>query len=237
MGISSRIGQEFRNFGLLIRSCTARIKAHFANDVPFVCQFATPESAELSLTQKLRAIDDPDWALSGARSSTRYADWAFTMCGMACTAMVLEYFRHERVLPAILAEDALDHGVYQEHGGELSAMRYKEYVRWIARYGLKAHIFTRLTISGIRYLISKGDLVIVSVNPNIRGYETAPRAQEGGHLVLVTGYDLKHDTITINNPSGFASTSTQKGHTMPTREFLRFFAGRGISLSPADPAV
>lgn len=110
-------------------------------------------------------------------------------------------------------------------------MHYKEYATWARTHGLKANVYSRLTLGGIRHLLSRGMLVMVSANPNIRGYDTAPRSQKGGHLVLVTGYDRAADSITVNNPSGFASTGTQKGHTIHTDEFRRFFAGRGIALS------
>jgi hypothetical protein len=73
--------------------------------------------------------------------------------------------------------------------------------------------------------------VIASVNPNIRGYATSSETKIGGHLVLVTGYDQDKKTITINNPSGFVSLNTQKGHVLSEVEFIRYFANRGIILS------
>lgn len=230
MGISTRVWQEMRNLGLALRAGLSPLPGSVENDVPFVCQFATPESAERSLKKELRAVDDLHWALSGAVSPERYAQWAFTMCGMACTAMALRYFSGDETQPAALAEDALSHGVYKEHAEEISSMHYKEYATWARSHGLKANIYSRLTIGGICHLLSRGMLVMVSVNPNIRGYETAPRSQKGGHLVLVTGYERAADTITINNPSGFLSTNTQKGYRVRTKDFKRFFAGRGIAL-------
>lgn len=229
MGISERFRQEMRNLGLALRAGLSPLPGSAENDAPFVCQFATPESAERSLKKELRAVDDPHWALSGAVSPERYAQWAFTMCGMACTAMALRYFSGDETQPAALAEDALSHGVYKEHA-EISSMHYKEYATWTGSHGLKANVYSRLTLGGIRHLLSRGMLVMVSANPNIRGYDTAPCSQKGGHLVLVTGFDRDADTITINNPSGFLSTNTQKGHRVRTKDFKRFFAGRGIAL-------
>ena len=71
---------------------------------------------------------------------------------------------------------------------------------------------------------------MVSVNPNIRGYETAPEKQKGGHLVLVTGYNETDNTIIIHNPSGFVSQNTHANHTLTIDRFRMYFAGRGISL-------
>jgi uncharacterized protein YvpB len=200
-------------------------------DVLYVCQFARPEQAEPSLEGQLNPVDDPYWHETGAVSPERYAEWAFTMCGMASALMALKYFGKNTKLVAQLAEDALKHGVYSEEDGELSAMKYREFVTWIQKHGLQAQIYTRLSVRGIQYALSRGRLVIISVNPNIRGYATAPTGQKGGHLVLVTGYDVGKNTITINNPSGFASSDTQVRHQILIKEFRRYYAGRGILLS------
>lgn len=228
MKIFSRLGQKLKNVRYEISAHLNPIQLKVAYDVPYVCQFAKPEHAELSLKKELRAIDDPEWRESGATSPERYAEWAFTMCGMASAAMALEHFKGKRIKPAELAEDALVHGVYVQEPAMLSSMKYKEFSEWLPKYELHADVYTRLSVCGIRYALSEGCLVIVSVNPNVRGYDTAPKEQKGGHLVLVVGYDLDKDTITINNPSGFVSTNTQLKHVLPTGEFLKYYAGRGI---------
>ncbi len=232
MKLFSRIVQEIKNVIYELRVRFARVPDKVNYDVPYVCQFAKPEHAELSLKEELAAADDPHWQDTGATSPERYSQWAFTMCGMASTAMALGYFKNNNTKAAELAEDALKSGVYVEEGdGVISSMRYKEFVKWIKNYGLKANIYTRLGIKGIQYALAKNKLVIVSVNPNIRGYNTAPENQKGGHLVLVVGYDLLKSTIIINNPSGFVSTNTQINHELPVKEFLRYYAGRGIVIS------
>jgi hypothetical protein len=110
-------------------------------------------------------------------------------------------------------------------------MKYREFAEWISSYVLKAQVYTKLNIKGIQYALSNGRMVIASVNPNIRGYDTATLNQKGGHLVVVTGYNLKENTITINNPSGFYSTKTQIGHTLSVPNFFKYYAGRGIVIS------
>lgn len=231
MRIISKLEQEIRNVLYEVRARTASIPLRVVYEVPYVCQFALPEHAELSLKKQLLPVDDEFWQNTGAASPERYAQWAFTMCGMACTCMALEYFKGVKVKVAELAEDALRGGVYTEGPSEISNMRYAEFAEWIKGKGIEATVYTRLSLAGIRYALSEGKLVVVSVNPNIRGYDTAPTTQKGGHLVLVVGYDTEKDTITINNPSGFVSTDTQIKHTLKVEEFMRYYACRGILLA------
>jgi uncharacterized protein YvpB len=232
MRIFLRLVQETRNLLYEILVHLKSIPQTITNDVPYICQFATPESAELSLSEKLQATNDPDWKNTGASSPERYAEWAFTMCGMASTLMALQFFQKDPTLKvAELAEDALENGVYTQEPTEISNMKYREYAQWVQKYGIRARVYTRLSIRGIQYALSKGKLVIISVNPNIRGYNTAPTKQKGGHLVLVTGYDRKQGIISINNPSGFVSSNTQINHSLLVKDFLSYYAERGIIVS------
>ena len=232
MKVYYKLIQELQSilYGIRVRfSAVVDMEQH---DVPFVCQFAHPDHAEPSLKKELEPIDDSNWADTGATSSERYAVWAFTMCGMASFSMVLAHFKNKTEKPAVLAEDALNHNVYyEENNGTLSSMQYREFADWITQYDLQAKVISRLSVRGIQYALSHGKLAIVSVNPNIRGYDTAPARQKGGHLVLVTGYDREKKTISINNPSGFVSNDTQVNHNIPLQEFDAFYAGRGIILS------
>lgn len=227
----SRLLQQTRNLKYELQARGSRLLPKVQYEIPYVCQFATPESAEASLRNGLLPTQDPHWKETGASSPERYAEWAFTMCGMASVAMALGYFKERNFKPAELAEDALQADVYVEEANGLSSMRYKEFAAWIRKYGLHAHIYSRLSIRGVQYALSQNKLVIISVNPNIRGYDTAPRSQKGGHLVLVTGYDLKEGTISINNPSGFMSMDSQVNHALPVPGFKRYYAGRGIVVS------
>ena len=229
--VLDKITQELRNYLYEQKVRNTSFKQNVNFDVPYMCQFATPEHAELSLKKELAPIDDPKWKETGAISPERYAQWAFTMCGMASAAMAIEHFEKKKILPAELAEDALAAGVYKEEPGDISSMRYKEFADWIRKYNLMATVYSKLSIKGIEFALSEGKLVIISVNPNIRGYETAPVDQKGGHLVIATGYNLQKGTISINNPSGFVSMGTQVNHTLHVQEFAKFYAGRGIVLS------
>jgi len=217
----------------ILYECRARIaplqvKVH--HTVPFVCQFSIPSHAELSLLKHIEPKNDPYWKETGATSSQRYARWAFTMCGMACTCMALAHYKKGFYLPAELAEDALKHGVYVEDENDISSMRYAPFALWVGKLGLEARVASRLSITRIQHALGNGKLVIASVNPNIRGYQTALPEQKGGHLILVVGYDTLTNTIFIHNPSGFESTHTQRDHAISITEFKKYFAGRGIIL-------
>lgn len=229
MRLLDKLKQETTNVSLKLAALTGK-KQTVVNDVGFVSQFTNPKWAEKILKDGEPKTSDPDWQQSGAESAEEYEKWVTTICGMACTAMALEYFGKGKHQTITMAKDALHHGVYQEHSGELSDMRYKEYVDWVSNFGISATLYSRLTISGIKHILSKGGLVIVSVNPNIRGYETAPKKQKGGHLVLVKGYNETDNTITIHNPSGFVSQNTHTNHTLTIDIFRMYFADRGISL-------
>lgn len=229
MKIRQKTNQELANLFLLLASLKKR-KTSVINQVPYVSQFANAEWAEKILKGRMTKTSDPDWKVSGADSVGEYKKWVTTICGMACTVMVLEYFGKGKHQTITLAKDALHHGAYQEHSENLSDMRYKEYVDWVGNFGISATPYSRLTIAGIKHILSKEGLTIVSVNPNIRGYETAPAEQKGGHLVLVTGYDDSNNTITVHNPSGFVSHNTHSNHILDYKTFKKYFAGRGIAL-------
>ncbi len=230
MKVLNKINQETKNVLYKLKSNFSAIKNKVENNVPYVCQFSIPENAEPILRKELKTIDDLNWEVTGASSKEEYEKWAFTMCGMACTSMILDFYKGEKIKPVVLAEDALKNGVYEVEGEIISNMKYREFANWVDKYNLKAEVFTKLNIKGIQYALSNENLIIASVNPNIRGYDTAPLNQKGGHLVVVTGYNLKENTITINNPSGFRSTKTQVGHTLLVLDFLKYYAGRGIVL-------
>jgi len=223
--------QEIKNAVYSARATFGVSKQQVNNDVPYISQFAVPASAEATMKGELLPMDDPHWRESGALTPERYAMLASNICGMASAAMAIEFFKGGSPKPAALAEDALSAGVYQENKTGLTDMNYRKFAKWIQKFGLHADVYTRLNLRGIYHALSSGKLVMVSVNPNIRGYSLSREDQIGGHLVLVTGYDKTAHLVTINNPSGFLSTNSQKGHVLTNDQFLRYFAGRGIVLA------
>lgn len=221
---------ELKSLILRLKTSVLPIQSCVNNKVQYYSQFASPEYAEKVLKHGVALASDPNWEESGAKKVKEYEKWALTTCGMACTAMALDFYLSKQYKTVELAISAQNAGVYIIKDGELSGLRYQQYVKWLPKYGLKADLFKRLSLSGIKYLISKGSLAMVSVSPNIRGCQTAPDTQVGGHLVLVTGYNEKQKTITISNPSGFVSLSSHDNHVLAEAAFNKHFAGRGIAL-------
>jgi len=200
------------------------------NSVPYVSQFANPSWAEMVLKDDQPIARDLLWEESGARSVKEYERWVLAICGMACTVMLLQHFKKGSFKTILLARDAAKLGVYHKDGDGISAMQYRPYTKWIRKYGIKASIHTNLTFRSICYLLSTNRLIIASVNPNLRDYNTAPKTQVGGHLILITGYNKKDKSVTFHNPSGFENNGTQSNHTMKWKEFIIYFAKRGISV-------
>jgi len=231
MKVFRKMQSELGNIKLQILALFSSVKPQVENGVSYVGQFASPEFAEKILREGVDKTTDPEWENTGAKLSEEYAKWVLIICGMACTSMALKHFKDKNVGTITLAKDALKHDVYRQEGDDISGMQYREYAKWVRGYGLDARVYSRLTMRGIEYLLSRGRLVIVSVNPNIREYETVSTTQKGGHLVLVTGYNKKNKTVTIHNPSGFTSSNTQQNHTISVLKFFQFYAGRGIAIN------
>lgn len=230
MKLCKKFSQEVNNLSLVCNSLVANPEEEITNEVKYTSQFASPECTEKVLREGMSKKSDPNWFQSGAESVEEYEKWVTTVCGMACSVMALDHFYNKKYQTIVLAKEAIEHGVYKEHSGALSNMQYKAYVDWITNHGIYASLYSRLSLTGIKHVLSKAGLVIASVNPNIRGYQTVPQKQVGGHLVLVTGYSNKKNTVTIQNPSGFVSQNTHHNHELDCNDFKKYFARRGIAL-------
>jgi hypothetical protein len=230
MKVIYKIKQLLSNFILRIGTLLGRTPDRVRNNVPYVSQFATPGWAEMVIKDDQPIARDLLWEESGARTIKEYERWVLVTCGMACTSMVLTFYNKGDFRTIPLARDAAKSRVYLKDGDGISNMQYQPYTKWLKRFDLRATIYTKLTYKSMCYLLSKGILVIASVNPNINDYETAPKTQMGGHLVLITGYNKKEKTITFHNPSGFETNETQQNHTLKLKVFSIFFAGRGIAI-------
>ncbi len=230
MKIFYKITGIIRNWGLLVRSLIARTPDRVRHNVPYISQFANPGWAEMVLKDGQPLAKDMLWPDSGAQTIEEYEHWALSLCGMACASMVLAFFTTKTYRTIKLAKDATKAGVYTETDGEISSMQYRPFVKWIKKFDIKAVIYTKLTLRSIQTLLADGALIIASVNPNIRGFNTAPNAQVGGHLVLITGYNKIEKTITIQNPAGFENNQSQENHSIPFKEWTIYFAGLGISV-------
>lgn len=198
--------------------------------VPYTSQFANPAWAEMVIKDDQPISRDIMWEKSGARSIKEYEKWVLSICGMACTVMALQFFKKETYTTIELARDAAKMMVYKKDGDGISAMQYKAFVQWIKKFDLRGTIYTKLTYRSLCYLLARNQLVIVSVNPNIRGDNMVPNTQVGGHLVLLIGYNKKDKTLTFHNPAGYENTQTQSKHTVQYKEYAIYASGRGIGL-------
>ncbi len=227
----TKLCDYIRSAVLIVQSLFGDNAKTIVNEIPYISQFASLEYAEKVIVDKTSAAEDPNWQKTGAATIDEYVAWVTTTCGMACTAMAIKHFLNKDIGTITLAKDAIPHGVYKNHDGILSGLQYREYVKWVPKYMLQADLYRYLTLSGIRHLLSQGKLVMVSVNPNIRGINSAVTNQVGGHIVLVTGYDT--DTVTIHNPSGFHSNGSCANYILLNSDFMTYFAKRGIAIQPS----
>lgn len=214
---------------------TARVPKTIILDVPYVSQFARAEDAERILRKKLLLSKDPHWALSGAVSRKEYDSWARSICGMACASMIMNFYGISAKRPVELAKEAMTTGVYTyDKAGKVSDMQYRPFVEWLRQYDLWGAIHSRLSVQGLKAALADGKLSVVSVSPTINQPIVTYSGKKGGHLVVVTGYDDVTGELLINNPSGFASSGTQKGYRISERVFSRYFAGRGIVVAKCN---
>lgn len=204
---------------------TSTATADLAADVPYYCQWESPELVAGFLDGSLAAADDPRWAASGARTPREYAFWSFRACGMACLKMLLAA-RGQPVPPTMrLIERGLACGAYVVDGDAVHGMIYRTFAGWVSReYGITTEVMPELPVSVLAREAAAGAVVIASVHPWIRWPERTPPAG-GGHLVLVTR--ASDGMLMLNNPSGLPGES-QHGARIRVADFARFFAQRGI---------
>ncbi|WP_329298000.1 C39 family peptidase [Streptomyces sp. NBC_00659] len=181
------------------------------------------------ITGTLSAREDPRWQESGAESLDEYDFWSWRCCGMACLNMALDHWMGLTQPTVTLAKECMASGGYIHKDGRLIGLIYRPFANWVEeRYALPAAVHTELTVGQIQHAVAEGKLVMASVHPDIRWPDRSAPGQ-GGHLVLVAKADDNH--LYLNNPSGIAGVS-QEYAPVTTHDFTRFFAGRGVILSP-----
>ncbi|MBC3378533.1 hypothetical protein H8I69_05295 [Serratia fonticola] len=196
-------------------------------EVPYVCQWATPELAADLIAGRATLADDANWVQSGAVSQAEYVEWGNHVCGMACLKMVLTH-RDGTAPPLLeLARRSLPYGAYVRDGERIKGLIYTPFVAFVReQFALTAEVLVNIDEHQLSPLLEQHRYFIASVHPSIRQPSGQPPAR-GGHLVLVFAVD-RH-SVTFHNPSGDNLGSRQKV-TMPLTDFGRFFAGRGIAI-------
>jgi hypothetical protein len=200
--------------------------------LPYFAQWESRRLVRDFLSGDVHHEDDPLWYLSGAENTLEYAQWSPHICGMACLKMLLSD-RLGRSIPIIsLSKCCLKYGGYVVgDGGVIKGLYYRPFVTFLAKeYGIEAEVKEYTAIEDIEPCLREGYVYMASVHPNIRNPETIPPRQ-GGHLVLVFGVDDARQELIFHNPSGCTTVSQENVH-LKRQTFARFYAQRGILISP-----
>ncbi len=222
-------------------------KSRVVYNIPYYSQWESNNLVNEILTEKLKAQNDPKWKNSGAKTHEEYAIWSWSGCGMACLKMILKD-RLKKDYPLVeLGKMCMKYGGYKDNSakydtnktinqgkavpsGYFEGLFYKQFLNFIRReFSLEGIIIRPMVIGDILKAISNHRYVIVSVNASIRDANSIP-PYKGGHLVLVTGFDLRKKLLYIHNPSGFYQES-QENYPICFNDFNKFFSNRGIVIS------
>ncbi|MBI3631886.1 MAG: C39 family peptidase [Candidatus Vogelbacteria bacterium] len=200
-------------------------------DIPYFSQFMSADLVEKYINDKPSLATDPKWRESGAKTIEEYQMWTWSDCGITCFKMILGAIDHkyDGLTLIELAKTAKRFGAFEDDPKMPSGLHYKEFCDYVTReLGLSAKPETNLSLRQIKYKVSAGNFVIISVNPNIRHPKSATPATRGGHLVLVVGYNDNRGGLYVHNPSGYRSNNSQNHAFISYSDFKKFFAGRGI---------
>lgn len=200
------------------------------SNVPYCCQFASPELVKDILEKRIDSINDPKLSIFGFDSNKEAAYWSWRICGICCLKMILNYYGQE-VSISELNKKGISFGGYDV---ENDIGWYHAPLRNLAQsYGLKSSNYSYLKPASIADKIKNNQFVIASVNPEIiRGDNEISSFKKGGHFVLITGFKLKSHKIIgfyIHNPSGDNTESRQDAFIGIDR-FLASYGMRGIVL-------
>jgi hypothetical protein len=202
---------------------------YIIHEMPYYAQWESPELVDSILQRMISAKADPKWINSGAATAEEYEYWSWNTCGMSCLKSILKY-THGLDFPTIqLARRCAAFGGYKQNQNDIEGLYYQPFVDFIkADFNLDARVSSNLTISDIISEIANQNFVIVSVHPSIRDPHTIPM-RKGGHLVLVTGYNLEDQSgaLYVHDPSGYYLKSQQYA-LISLGDFNKFFANRGI---------
>lgn len=196
-------------------------------DVPYFSQWESPGLNAEILSGDIRARDDPNWRRSGAVSADEYEVWSFSMCGMACTKMLLSHFGHGTQPVVALGKTCAEYSGYEMPLDQHKGLLYIPFLRFLVmEFDVHARVLAPMVLEDIVVTIGKGNYVIASVSPGIRQPKSSP-VQKGGHLILILGYDLDEKVLYFHNPSG-TSKQSQAYARISFHDFDKFFAYRGI---------
>lgn len=205
-------------------------------DIGYLNQFGSRENVREVLDHKIKpSVNFPDWRSFGATSAEEFDRLAYEICGMTCLSMILRHFKTADIGPVELFKRSLGYGCYvvPADGGDIKGLFHIPFVKFLRdEFKLEARSLQFVGPYVIADEIARGNLVMASVNWEIREPEPRPE-RRNGHLVLVTGvvkekWHLKG--FTIHNPSG-TNPANQSHHFVELEKFVKCFSGNIISIS------
>ena len=203
---------------------------YLIGDIPYQCQFASPKLAASILEGKIKARDDPDWAIFGFKTRNESEFWAWRDCGICCVKMVLDFYGIKVSIAELVKRGLILKGYDMKRD---FGWYYKPLVNLAKEYGINGFTTSYLGKNEVAARIFNKRFVIASVNPSIiRFDEKVKSRKKRGHLVLVIGFKIKKGKIIgfyINNPSGDIY-KTQKKAFVPIEIFNDAFGEQGIVL-------
>lgn len=167
---------------------------------------------------------EKDWREAGALSQEEYELWKWNVCGMTCLKMILKYWTGLEHKTVELAKKCSQYGGYlpeqvKEINGKkiIPGLFYKNFAQFVEKeFGLIALPTNKLSVRRMKYELSRGNIVMVSISS-----EAGER-----HLVVVAGYDNDEKIITLNDPAW------EKGERkLVENEFKDAYNGRGYVFS------
>lgn len=204
---------------------------YLIGDVPYQCQFATPELAKDILEKRVEAKNDPNWAIFGFSTKEESEYWAWRDCGVCSLKMALDFYGKKETI-AKLVNDGVVLGGYDVEKD--LGWFYKPLLELAKKNGLRGFVAPYLSKNELAKHILNKQFVITSVSPTIiRMDKNIQSKRKSGHLVLVIGFRVKKGIITgfyINNPSGKVP-EMQKKAFIPIRTFINAYRERGIVIS------
>jgi hypothetical protein len=149
---------------------------------------------------------------------------------MACLKMVLSAKLGKEIPLVELGKLCQEFGGYIPKDDELDGLYYEPFVKFTNKvFGLEGKVISPMEIEDIVVELENENFVIASVSHEIRNPQSAS-SKQGGHLVLVLGYDFPQQRLLLHNPSGI-SPDSQEYAQISFADFERFFAHRGISIT------
>lgn len=204
---------------------------YLIGDVPYQCQFASPELTKDILEQRVDTKDDPNWKIFCFDTKEEYEYWSWRGCGVCCVKMALDYYGGSVPVAQLVDEGVLLGGYDTEKD---VGWYYKPLLKLAEKYELRGFTSSYLRANELaRHVIDKR-FVIASVSPTIiRMDEHIPSKRKSGHLVLAVGVRVQRGKVLgfyINNPSG-KTPEMRKNAYIPIKAFVAAYGERGIVLS------